>query len=182
MTKPFVPPQLQKVEPAVPQEKVEEGANKQVVVQNAPTKPVKNDLFTIYKNQIDNFKDFIAGKYKHNNEQERSKAQIEFINLMNNILNAKPDVFNKSIRYLVETIRKNPQVFRHERLFAPYWAMKKRPNVEQVKPYIAFVEFIVSFANNIQRKPAFLKGYDVAKLCNMFNAKQAENLQRYLFD
>ena len=179
MGKEFEQPQLEKSTPAVT---VDDNADSAVVIAKSPTTPVANDLTGIYSGQIDNFRLFIDGEYESNNEEKRSAAQVDFIRMVDDILDAPFEHMSACMDHFIKVIQENPSTFTYEKIFAPYWGMKVRPNMEITKPYVTFIEFIISLSANLQRKPAFLKGYDVVSFLAMWNQHQAENLHLYLYE
>lgn len=179
MGKEFEAPKMERTKVAI--KDIDSEKKSEVTVANQPTEVVPNNLVGIYKSQIDNFKLFLEGNYASNNTEERDNAQLGFIQMVNNILSAEFPVMQECMNYFVKTIRENPIAFTHEKLTAPYWGMKKRPNLQIAKPYLIFIDFIVSYSKNIQRKMDFLKGYDTTTFLSYWNEKQAKNIQLYLF-
>lgn len=148
-----------------------------VVAQSVPS-----DLTSIYKERITLFRKFIAGQYAANNLEERGEEQVKFITFFGTMLEAEYPVMSACMDALIKEIIDNPTVMSDEKIRAPYWGMKKKPNEQFTAPYFAFLTFVESLAANLKRRSAFIKGYDVTSLLSHWNEKQKQNLYRYIYD
>lgn len=143
---------------------------------------VSSDLTTIYKKRIVLFRKFIAGEFAANDLEERGEEQVKFITFFNSMLEAEFPVMSASLDALIKEINDHPNVMSDEKIRAPYWGMKKKPNDQFTAPYFALLTFVEGLAANISRKPAFIKGFDVTTFLSHWNEKQKQNLNRYIYD
>lgn len=148
-----------------------------VVAQDVPS-----DLTSIYKNRIVLFRKFIAGEFAANNLEERGEEQVKFISFFGDMLDAEYPVMSACMDALLKEFIDYPNVMSDEKIRAPYWGMKKKPNDQFTAPYFAFLTFIEGLSANITRKPAFIKGFDVTAFLSHWNEKQKQNLNRYIYD
>lgn len=181
MGKPFVAPELEEVQSATP-EKVDIDKASEVTIAGATAEVVNGDLTSIYKARIVAFKDFIEGKTFANDLEERGQEQLRYINFIDDMLNASYEVASACLDEFVKEVREYPNSYSDEKVMAPYWGMKVKPNKESVTPYINFIHFIIQFGQNIERKRSFSQGFDVTRFLNLWNDTQKENLYRFIYD
>ena len=182
MPKPYEKPTIDELQTPEVEPVKDDVALTQTVIAGVAAKTVPNDLTSIYKERIVLFRKFIAGEFAANNLEERAEEQAKFITFFSDMLNAEYPVMSACMDAMVKEINDYPNVLSEENIRAPYWVMKKKPNIQVAAPYFAFLTFITSLAANIQRRGAFIKGIDVTSFLSHWNEKQKKNLDRYIHD
>lgn len=182
MPKQFEQPVIDEIQTPLVETTVDTKSEGKMKIAGVVAEDVPGDLTTIYKKRIVLFRQFIAGEFASNNLEERAEEQVKFITFFSDMLDAEYPVMSACMDALIKEINDNPTIMSDEKIRAPYWGMKKKPNDQFTAPYFAFLTFVESLAANIRRKPDFIKGYDVGTFLNHWNKKQGANLYRYIYD
>lgn len=182
MGKPYETPKLEEVKtPALPVVD-KQNVDNNIKINGQVTEKVPQDITSIYLKRLELFKKFIEGEYASNNLEERAEAQHEFITFFNTVLGSQYNVMSDVLTAFIKMINENKGTFTDEKVLAPYWGMKTKPNAAVAQPYIVFIHFIIQLALNIQRKPQFGKGFDVPRFLAMWTPAQQQNLNRFIYD
>lgn len=175
MSNKFDPPSVDKIKQ--PEKPVEDKLKTDPI----PGDKVPTTLKDIYKKDIDNFTSFIKCEYKSADQSERTQAQLDFIRIFNDILEADYQTVDYCLDYFIEQINSNPAAYQYEHVLSPFFGMKVKPNESISEPYLKFISFITSLASNVRNRDRFIKGFDVVKFLSYWNEKQKQNLHRYIY-
>lgn len=158
---------------------VEEQQKQEVVKAAEPVKEVTP--VEIMKGEIDKFTKFLSGETSVPDEAKRKAIQISFIKTIENILNMSNENSVQVLTHFVRVINENRTVYTDSNVLGPVYSIRYEVSGDVLARYKSFITFILTYASNLQNRQRFLQLFDVTKFINSYPAKQAENLNMFIY-
>lgn len=179
MSNNFEAPKISKLNNAVAEQTAaEEKMDKSTKV---PTERVVQDPVDIYKNSIDGFTNFLAGKLANGNLEERQKFQLDFFDNLFLMLKLDETRLKQILDYFVIQIVQNRHLYNDGAVLAPLYTVEPKRPAQDVLKYKRFILFILNYAENAKDRPRFLANYDVVKFASMFSPEIKVKLTNYVY-
>jgi hypothetical protein len=178
MSDKFTAPKVEKRVTAVNEQIAQEAEmdnSMKVLTQKGPT-----DVVDIYKEGIDNFRNFLAGNFSGDLEA-RKEFQRNFMRTIWAILELDDVKVKAILDYFVTSIVEAPALFNYDKILAPLFTLESSLPAEEVTRYKRFMLFIVMYSENARDKRRFLENYDMVKFENMFNPVAKQRLHNYVY-
>jgi hypothetical protein len=179
MSKPFVPPAVEKVESVVVEEIPAKIVKTNTLVGEAvPTKPTD-----IFKNEINNFTALLSGETDAGNLEERVLKQNNFMLTVNNIIRLKGSDLKEVLDYFLTAINSNKEAYSDNNVFAPLYTIEKRiGQTQELNRYKTFILTMIIAAANVKTRGRFLKVFDLDTKFKIFPQEVRQEMANYFYN